>query len=305
MRGPGIALCLLATACGGGGRSRSHAAVDAGGGDLPPAVITPAPDVAFAPDTAPAPDAEPVADLPDDLPSPQEVADEPDLPVPAPDVPPPPPLVTGVAPSNGSGGPLGPGESGLTPLGATIRLPPGYTATAASPVVWLFNEALAGWTAIADADDAVLVDLAEYNDVDAIVAKLEETQTLVQAGYQVDMARYYWAGWSAGGNLAIIIAAQNQGLVAGTLVFPGTGGQPALPFMKGNTGHRIRLFYACGDADPNFQWDVVQNEAAVWAGMGYQTMFVKVPGAAHFIDETLYGIRAQGWAWMRDFNLSN
>ena len=171
--------------------------------------------------------------------------------------------------------------------------------------MWLFNEQIASWSAIADADDVVLVDLAEYNDVDKIVAKLNETQTILEAGYQVDKARYYWAGWSAGGNLAIIIAAQNQGLVAGTLVFPGTGGNLALDSMKANTGHNLRLFYACGDADPNFAWAAVENEAKVWGSMGYGTKFVKVSGAPHYLDEATYGVRATGWDWMREFNLAN
>src|SRR5262245_20112171 len=132
---------------------------------------------------------------------------------------------TGVDPSNGMGGTIAPGETGTTPLGAVIRIPVGYDPeNYASPVVWLFNEELAQWSAIADGDRIVLVDLDEYNDTNAIVNKLNESAMVVETEYNVDKSRYYWAGWSAGGNIAIIFGSQNQAFLAGTLVFPGTGG---------------------------------------------------------------------------------
>lgn len=216
------------------------------------------------------------------------------------------PLVEGVDPSFGEGGPITPGQTGTSPLGAIIRIPTSYQpAVAAAPVVWLFNEELAWWQAIADQNGIVLVDLDEYNDTNAIVAKLEETIPLVEAQYNVDKARYYWAGWSAGGNLAVILGSQNQDLVAGTLAFPGTGGGIAQPYMQSNAGHKLALYYACGDQDPNFSWMVVQNEASVWASYGYETQFQVVPGAPHYLDEALYGVRAAGWAWIQGKNLQN
>ena len=213
---------------------------------------------------------------------------------------------TGIDPSNGSGGTIGPGQTGTTALGAIIRIPAGYAPEVlASPVVWLFNEELPQWSAIADANGIVLVDLDEYNDVNAIVAKLNESQSVVEAEYNVDRARYYWAGWSAGGNIVVILASQNQDAVAGTMVFPGTGGSYAQPYMASNQGHKLRLFYACGDQDPNYGWQVVENEAGVWTTMGYTTRFVKVAGASHYIDEPTYGVRADAWGWIKDFNLQN
>jgi predicted esterase len=213
---------------------------------------------------------------------------------------------TGVDPSNGSGGTIGPGQTGSSPLGAIIRIPTSYDpALRASPVVWLFNEELPQWSAIADASGIVLVDLDEYNDIDAIVAKLNETAPLLDAGYNVDRARYYWAGWSAGGNIVVILGSQNQDTLAGTMVFPGTGGSIAQPHMSSNQGHKLRLFYACGDQDPNYGWQVVENEANVWGGLGYTTHFVRVDGAAHYIDEPTYGVRADAWSWIEGFNLQN
>ena len=58
-------------------------------------------------------------------------------------------------------------------------------------------------------------------------------------------------------------------------------------------------------ADPNYGWQVVENEANVWAGLGYTTTFVKVTGSAHYIDEATYGVRADAWSWIKDFNLQN
>jgi predicted esterase len=213
---------------------------------------------------------------------------------------------TGVDPSNGMGGTIAPGQTGTTPLGAVIRIPVGYDpANYASPVVWLFNEELPQWSAIADGDRIVLVDLDEYNDTTAIVNKLNESATVVETEYNVDKARYYWAGWSAGGNIAIILGSQNQAFLAGTLVFPGTGGNIAKPYMEQNTGHKMRLYYACGDQDPNFDWQAVQYEANFWQSIGYTTRFDKVVGAPHYLDESLYGVRAAGWDWIKGFHLQN
>lgn len=212
---------------------------------------------------------------------------------------------SGVDPSGGSGGDLAPGSVGTSPLGAQIRIPTSYDPSVAAPVIWLFNEPRADWEAVADADGIVLIDLQEYNDVDAIVAKLNETADLVEQGYNVDRARYYWAGWSAGGNLAIMLGAGNQDFVAGALVFPGTGGGVAQPDLRDWDGHKLRMFYACGTLDPNYDWRVVENEANTWRGYGYETAFQAVDGAPHRIDEATYGIRAAGWTWMRGFNLQN
>jgi dienelactone hydrolase len=213
---------------------------------------------------------------------------------------------TGVDPSNGMGGPIGPGQTGPTPLGAVIRIPAGYDPSKlAAPVLWLFNEELAQWSAIADGAGLALVDLAEYNDTNAIVAKLNESATVLEQQYNVDKARYFFAGWSAGGNIAIILASQNQTFVTGVLVFPGTGGNYAKPYMQQNQGHKIRIYYACGDQDPNFDHKAVQYEASFWKGLGYTTRFDLVAGGPHYLDEATYGVRATGWDWIDEFNLTN
>lgn len=213
--------------------------------------------------------------------------------------------VINIIPSYGEGGVWGPGEIGRTALGSDIRIPVTYDpGTLASPVIWLFNEQINEW-AHTDPDGVIVVDLREYNDIPAIIDKINESMALLEDNYNVDQGRYYFAGWSAGGNIAVILSSMNQSLVAGTMVFPGTGGNQALSEMQANQGHKIRLFYACGDQDPNYPWDAVAYEANYWSTLGYQTTFVRVAGGPHKLLESEYGIRAQAWAWIRGFNMSN
>ncbi|MBL8973934.1 MAG: dienelactone hydrolase family protein, partial [Myxococcales bacterium] len=197
--------------------------------------------------------------------------------------------------------------SALTPLGAEIYIPTTYNpGQLASPVIWLFNETLDQWTGATQADAAILVDLHEYNDTQKIVAKLNETLDILDVQYNVDRGRYYWAGWSAGGNLVILIGTQNQDTLAGTMVFPGTGGQQAQQAIAAWQGHKLRMYYACGEADPNFDHNAVQFEADTWKNQyGYTTRFDLVPGAPHYLDETTYKVRDAAWQWMRGFNLKN
>ena len=212
-----------------------------------------------------------------------------------------------IDPSQGMGGPISPGTSALTPLGAEIYIPTTYNpGQLASPVIWLFNETLDQWTGATQADAAILVDLHEYNDTQKIVAKLNETLDILDVQYNVDRGRYYWAGWSAGGNLVILIGTQNQDTLAGTMVFPGTGGQQAQQAIAAWQGHKLRMYYACGEADPNFDPGAVQFEADTWKNQyGYTTRFDLVPGAPHYLDETTYKVRDAAWQWMRGFNLKN
>lgn len=212
-----------------------------------------------------------------------------------------------IDPSLGMGGPISPGTSALTPLGAEIYIPTTYNpGQLASPVIWLFNETLDQWTGATQADAAILVDLHEYNDTQKIVAKLNETLDILDVQYNVDRGRYYWAGWSAGGNIVVIIGTQNQDTLAGTMVFPGTGGQQAQQAIAAWQGHKLRMYYACGEADPNFDHNAVQFEADTWKNQyGYTTRFDLVPGAPHYLDENTYKVRDAAWQWMRGFNLKN
>jgi dienelactone hydrolase len=214
--------------------------------------------------------------------------------------------VVNVDPSYGSGGALDPGEIGSTPLGAEIRMPISYSPTTlASPVVWLFYETFEDWTGPAD-EDAIILVQTNFTNSATFIERLDETIAILETQYNVDKARYYWAGWSAGGNWVIIVASQNQDLLAGTMVFPGTGGDAARDFMRDWTGHRIRLFYACGTEDPYYAAADVEYEANAWADWyGYQTAFRTAEGASHHISEATYGVRQEAWQWMRAFNRKN
>lgn len=212
----------------------------------------------------------------------------------------------GIRPSFGAGGTIHPGTSASTEQGALIQLPANYAPHLhASPVIWLFNETWQDWHAIAEEDRVILVDLREYNDTGRILTKLSETMDLLYRAYNVDHARFYWAGWSAGGSIAVMLGALNQDIIAGVMVFPGSGGSIALDAMRTWQGHKMRLFYACGTADPYFPAAAVEYESAFWLNYGYQSHFQAVAEAGHYLDENRYGIRAGAWAWMKNFNLLN
>jgi predicted esterase len=227
----------------------------------------------------------------------------------------------GYDPSGGSGGTAGPGGTWdfTTSHGSGhvyVRIPASYSpSTTASPVVCLFNESTSDWSPIADAENIILVDLDEYNDVDAYVNKLNALVPQLEAQYNVDRARYYWAGWSAGGNIVVILAAGNQDTVAGTMVFPGTGGNYARDALADRAAartsdpclHLIKLFYACGDEDGNYDYGgPVEYEADSWASWyGYTTYFELVEGSGHYISESVYHIRQQAWDWIEGYNLYN
>lgn len=221
----------------------------------------------------------------------------------------------GVDPSGGSGGTISPGTQGSWECGVgfltttvTVYIPTSYDpGTLASPVVWLFNEQIADWDDIADANAIILIDIEEYGDLNAYVDKINFAATKLESEYNVDMARYHFAGWSAGGNAAVIIGSASQDFCATTMVFPGTGGSLAQPYMSSWTGHKIRLYYACGDQDANYSYGTsVEYEANAWRDWyGYTTRFDLVVGSDHYISETIYHKRQDAWNWVKGFNLTN
>ncbi len=224
---------------------------------------------------------------------------------------------TGVDPSGGSGGTISPGSTGdwESPYGATadrkhvyIYIPTSYNPTVlASPVVFLFNEEIGQWKDIADANAIILVDLNEYNDQSAYANKITYTVFPKLADeYNIDQARYHLAGWSAGGNLVVIMGSQNQDLFVSTMVFPGTGGSYAQPYLSSWTGHKIRLYYACGDQDTNYPYADVEYEANAWHNWyGYTTRCDKVVGCGHYINEDDHYKRQDAWNWVKDFHLQD
>jgi len=217
----------------------------------------------------------------------------------------------GVDPSGGGGGAIVPGQTGDWSCAAGsghvyVYLPTSYDGAArAAPVIWLFNEEPEQWRAIADVSGVIVVDLDEYNDIQAYVDKLNFAVDRLEQEYNVDRARNYLAGWSAGGNIVVMLGSMNQDWVVATMVFPGTGGQTAYDELSAWSGHKLRLYYACGDQDPNFAWSAVQNEAGVFSGLGYVTRFDLVEGCGHYIDEAVHHKREHAWAWVEGFHLQD
>ncbi|MHC4662178.1 MAG: hypothetical protein ACYS8W_10860 [Planctomycetota bacterium] len=221
------------------------------------------------------------------------------------------PAGAGSTSTTGGGGNItggGPGETvsfDSSAGTAYIYVPSSYNASVAAPVIFLFNEEIDDWKGIADADGIILADLNEYNDQQAIFTKLNELSAHLETNYNIDTTRYYWAGWSAGGNIAIIAGSSNQQYIAAIMVFPGTGGNLALSNMQSSTGHKTRFFYACGTEDQQYPWEQVKNEADYWASLGYTTRFEKVEGAGHGIIESQYHIRQTAWDWVKGFTTTN
>ncbi|MHC4662485.1 MAG: hypothetical protein ACYS8W_12415 [Planctomycetota bacterium] len=225
------------------------------------------------------------------------------------------PTGTGTNPTGTGTNPTGTGGT-TTPFATpgagsgqvSIYTPSSYNAGTATPVIFLFNEFIPDWKGIADAQEILIVDLEEYADVSAYGSKYSAVFPHLEANYNVDVTRVYWAGWSAGGNIVIQVASDpaNQPLIAATMVFPGTGGQPAYNNMSGYSGHKIRLFYSCGSDDENYGYGTpVQSEATTFAGLGYTTTFELVTGSGHKIDEGTYHIRQTAWDWVKGFTTQN
>jgi dienelactone hydrolase len=304
-----ILILLLAPACDADGTGTPWDALDTGADPALDTAGDPSPDGAA--DAMP----DPAADVPADTPADTGTDTMPDDGCPHPDP------EGGYDPSGGSGGSTGPG--GTWDFAASsgsrhvyVYFPSSYAPdVTASPVIYLFNEEIDDWRSIADADGIVLVDLDEYNDVEVYVDKLNAVTTALEAQYNVDRARYYWAGWSAGGNIVVILGAGNQDFLAGTMVFPGTGGDYARTELEARSTaaasdpclHMMAMFYACGSADPNYDYGVpVEYEANAWRDwFGYDTTFVMVEGSNHYISETTHHIRQQAWDWIEGHNLYN
>ena len=218
---------------------------------------------------------------------------------------------SGIDPSGGSGGPAGPGQTYDYTISAGsghvyIYIPTSYDPqNAASPVIWLFNEEIFQWKAIADANNIILVDLDEYNDTQAYVDKIREVYPWLEQKYNVDKARYYFAGWSAGGNIAIMLTDANQTFVAAVMVFPGSGGLNPPPKPAGRP-NGAKYYYAVGDQDTSTgYYPGCISEANSRAQHGYTTKCDVVQGCGHYIDESKYHKRRDAWNWVKDFNLTN
>jgi PKD repeat protein len=216
---------------------------------------------------------------------------------------------TGVDPSGGTGGAISPGTKGTWSCSAGnvyVYIPTSYNPSVlASPVVYLFNEEISQWSSIADANGIILVDLDEYNDVKAYIDKINFVLPKIAAEYNVDKARYYFAGWSAGGNIVIAITDTYQGLVAAAMVFPG-GHTDYGPAMPPERPAGAKYYYAVGENDTSTgYYPGCVGEANARQSQGYTTRCDVVGGCGHRIDEDTYHKRQDAWNWVKGFNLQN
>jgi PKD repeat protein len=212
---------------------------------------------------------------------------------------------TGIDPSGGSGGTITPGSTGTWSCSAGniyIYIPTSYNPSVlASPVVWLLNEKRWQWDDIADANGIILVDLDEYNDVTAYNIKIPYAYPKLEAEYNVDKARYYFAGWSAGGNIAIGFTDTNQTFIAAAMVFPGSGG--AAPAKPAGRPNGAKYYYAVGTLDTGTgYYPGCVTEANTRQSQGYTTQCDVVNGEGHSLPDSK---RLDGWNWVKDFNLQN
>lgn len=220
----------------------------------------------------------------------------------------PPTQVTGIDPSNGRGGKLQPGQSEKTAGGGTIYCPQNYKSDYASPVIVLFNMDISQWKSIADRDGLFVVDTNSYNDQSLIFNRLNEAVGILEAGYNVDRARIYFAGWSAGGNIALLNGTNpvNANELAGIMVFPGSGGNYARNYLTqaSQQGKRaVPIYYAVGDRDTSTGYfPGVVNEAQILSRIpGYESRITyKVwQDMGHSLHQ---GAFDEAWKWISEFN---
>jgi dienelactone hydrolase len=214
---------------------------------------------------------------------------------------------TGIDPSNGSGGTIGPGETGTWNPGGGLKslsvyIPTSYSPeTFASPIIWLCKEEVFRWKAIADANKIILVYLNESDNGNAFEDKILYAYPRLEAEYNVDRARYYMAGWSSGGNFAVMFTDYYQHFIAAAMVFPGCSQEePPGPAP----GRAAKYYFAVGDLDTGY-YDAISFEAPWREGRGYTVRMDVVAGCGHFIDEDKYHKRQHGWDWVKQFNLKD
>lgn len=200
------------------------------------------------------------------------------------------------------------GTSTETSSGARIYLPSSYRSDRASSVIILFNMSISQWKAIAEEDNVILVDTQSYNDVDLIFQRMDASLKTLESQYNVDRARYYFAGWSAGGNITLIYGTvpEYANSVAGIMVFPGSGGFYARDNLNSASQQRKRavpIYYAVGDKDTSTgYYPAILNEANILASIsGYQDRIkTKVwAGASHSLGSQAL---SEGWQWIKNFN---
>ncbi len=225
----------------------------------------------------------------------------------------PPPLDKNIniKPSKGTGGSISPGGTGQTANGATIYAPRYTGAKQASSVIVLFNLDISDFATIADRDNIFLLATNSYNDRQLIADRFDQGIELLSKQYNIDLAKIYLAGWSAGGNIALIdfTAPEEQAVIAGIMVFPGTGGNYLRDNLKAasQSGTRkIAIHYSVGDQDTQtgfYPGCVTEHDYFIkFPGYGDRIGLKVWQGSGHGLPPQS---REDAWKWIQKFNSVN
>lgn len=225
-------------------------------------------------------------------------------------------LAGGIKASKGSGGTIGPGQSANTAGGATIYVPTSYNPKVRpSGVIFLIHMQIKDFKFIADKDSLFVVDTNQYPSSPAeqqlVVDRYQEALGILTNQYNLEQAKVYIAGWSAGGNFALLGATSPdaQQEIAGIMVFPGTGGNRLLSNCQQNIRRKMAFYYAVGDQDTSTGYARgVPNEASVIGQVsGYQdrVRYKVWAGRNHdLVSHPTLGppVIEEAWNFLRQFN---
>ncbi len=221
------------------------------------------------------------------------------------------PSPVGLQPSRGSGGKVTPGKIGRTQGGGDFYIPKSYAPqTAASSMIVMFNLNIPAFKAIADRDNVILLDTMFYEEEEEIFSILNEAMISLPKAYNIDLAKMYWAGWSNGGNIAILNGTklENQKKFAGIMVFPGAGGKEAVDnFSQVNQqkARRTAIIYEVGSLDTAFGY--VQfipgevNTLRKISGYSDRIAYKIWPNVGHEA-WAAPGVAEHAWSWIKQFN---
>jgi len=189
-------------------------------------------------------------------------------------------------------------------------------STKASAVIFLVHLNINDFKTIANTDNVIVVDTNQYPDTNAnqqiVIDRYDEAYEIVKTKYNMDMARVYMAGWSAGGNFILLRGSDpqmQQNEIAGYMVFPGAGGNTVYNNCKNNTGRKAAFYYAVGDRDTGTGYTQgVPNEARALkgiAGYGDRVNHKVWAGATHDAIHFNSSVAQEAWNFVKPFNTLN
>jgi hypothetical protein len=247
-----------------------------------------------------------------------------------------------------------PGQTGRSAHGAYIYIPKSYAKSGKpSSVIFLFHIDYRYFRAMADAENTVLVDTEPLDRGDTttcnggqtyssgyvnqkyILSLIAESRDLLIAQYNVDATRFYYAGWSHGGDLAMkfaslptadslapddqqSVACSNppsellsyqkaahvgQTEVAGVMVFPGHYGYEQIDLWKktNSMGTRRSCFaYSVGTNDSTYTqaYNILMPKLQQVANYSNRIYYKTWQGYQHDLHTHSDAVKA-AWDWLK------